>query len=212
FFADPQTRVLYPVELLLIPLDPATAMGLDVALHFLIAMIGMYLFLRSIRVSVMGSLLGALTYPMSSFFYVRLGHPTFIATAAWIPWFFYAFELARRNQWKGTLLLTGTLAMGYLAGFPQVLMFGVGGHAEKDLRIPERKASFMDCLVEVELSRKVSEERIGPVSLVVEIALLRVVAPGFIMILVGVHKDPGTKQDIREEYDDHQDEDAYHKQ
>jgi len=129
FFADPQTRVLYPFELLLVPLDPVTAMGLDVALHFLIAMIGMYLFLRSISVSTMGSLLGALTYPLSSFFYVRLGHPTFIATAAWVPWFFYAFELARKSEWKGTLLLTGALAMGYLAGFPQVFMFGVGGLA-----------------------------------------------------------------------------------
>ncbi len=76
-------------------------MGLDVALHFLIAMIGMYLFLRSIGVSTMGSLLGALTYPLSSFFYVRLGHPTFVATAAWIPWFFYAFEVARRNRMEG---------------------------------------------------------------------------------------------------------------
>ena len=32
------------------------------------------------------------------------------------------------------------------------------------------------------------------------------------MRLVGIQENPGAKQDIREEYDDHQDEDAYHKQ
>ena len=67
FFADPQTRVIYPLSLLLVPLDPARAMGYDVGIHLLIAMIGMYLFLRTIGVNTLGSLLGAFSYPFSLF-------------------------------------------------------------------------------------------------------------------------------------------------
>lgn len=126
FFADPQTRVLYPIELLLTQVDPLKAMGYDVALHIFIAMVGMFLFLRIIKVTRLGAVIGGTSYAFSSFFYVRYGDPTLIASAAWIPFFFYGFELARKHGRLGTLLLTAFFTMGYLAGFPQVLVFGVG--------------------------------------------------------------------------------------
>jgi hypothetical protein len=125
-FADPQTRALYPVELLLTQVDPMRAIGYDVAIHVLLAMTGMFLFLRAIRVTTLGAAIGGCSYAFSSFFYVRYGDPTLIASAAWVPFFFYGFELAKRSQRFGTLLLTVFLAMGCLAGFPQVLIFGVG--------------------------------------------------------------------------------------
>jgi len=125
FFADPQSQVLYPLALLLVPSSPEKALGYDVALHFLLALIGMYLFLRVIDASRAGATLGAFAYGFSSFFATRMGHPTFVASAAWIPFFFYGFELARRSERVGTLLLAAFLVMGYLAGFPQILVFGV---------------------------------------------------------------------------------------
>jgi hypothetical protein len=126
FFADPQSRVAYPIALLLVAVDPVDAMGYDVALHLVIAMVGMYLFLRSIKVNLWGSVLGGFAFGFSSFFYVRLGHPTFIASAALVPFFFYGLEKARRSGPAGTVMLAGFLALGYLAGFPQVFLFGVG--------------------------------------------------------------------------------------
>jgi hypothetical protein len=129
FFADPQTRVLYPIELLLTQVDPLRAMGYDVALHVFIAMVGIFLFLRIIKVTRLGAVIGGTSYAFSSFFYVRYGDPTLIASAAWIPFFFYGFELARKHGRPGTLLLTAFFTMGYLAGFPQVLVFGVGALA-----------------------------------------------------------------------------------
>ena len=126
FFADPQTRVLYPIALLLTFADPLKSMGYDVAIHLFVAMVGMYLFLRVIRVSTLGAMGAAFAYAFSSFFYVRMGHPTFVAAGAWIPFFFYAYEKTRLSEWVGTLLLTISFVMGYLAGFPQVFLFGVG--------------------------------------------------------------------------------------
>lgn len=125
FFADPQSRVLYPVSLLLVPLDPARAMGYDAAIHFLIAMIGMYLFLRTAGGTVMGGLVAGLTFGLSSFFFLRTGHPTFIATASWIPWMFYAYERSTRSALSGGPLLILFLALGYLAGMTQIFMFAV---------------------------------------------------------------------------------------
>jgi len=125
FLADPLTRVFYTIELLLLLVEPAKAMGLDAPIHILLAMLGMYLFLRSAGVSTEGAILGALTYAVSSFFYSRYGHPTPIASAAWIPFFFYGFELAWQSARLGTLGLAIFFAMGYLAGFLQVFLFGV---------------------------------------------------------------------------------------
>jgi hypothetical protein len=126
FFADPQTRVLYPIALLLIPADPLKSMGYDIAIHVFLAMLGMYLFMRQVGVRTLGGVAAAFGYAFSSFYYVRMGHPTFVAAGAWIPFFFYGFECARNRERKGTLLLTLFFAMGYLAGFPQVFLFGVG--------------------------------------------------------------------------------------
>jgi hypothetical protein len=124
FFADPQSRVLYPVSLLLVLCDPLDAMGYDIAIHFFIAMVGMYLFLRIIGATRAGSFTAALLYAFSSFFFLRMGHPTFVASASWIPFLFYAYEKARLSERTGTLLLVVFSVMGYLAGFPQVFLLG----------------------------------------------------------------------------------------
>ncbi len=125
FLADPQATVAYPVTLLLVAADPARALGYDVAIHVFLAMVGMYLFLKALRLQTWGAVLGAASYAFSSFFYVQYGHPNLIASAAWIPFMFYGFEVALRRELLGTLLLTAFFAMGYLAGFPQVFLFGV---------------------------------------------------------------------------------------
>ncbi len=125
FLADPQSRVFYPIEILLTAMDPVRAMAYDAAIHVFLAMLGMYLFLRRVGVGARGSILGACAYAFSSFFYFRYAFPTLVASAAWIPFHFYGFEVAWRSPRKGTLLLTIFFTLGYLAGFPQVFLFGI---------------------------------------------------------------------------------------
>jgi len=125
FFADPQAAVLYPAGLLLLPADPAKAMGYDVALHFFLAALGMFLFLGAIDATGPGRMLGALAYGFSSFFFLRMGHSTFVAAAAWLPYLFFAYERSKRSACSGGLLLALFLCLGYLAGMPQVFLFGV---------------------------------------------------------------------------------------
>jgi hypothetical protein len=125
FFADPQTRAAYPLAWLLMSADPARALGYDIAIHVLLAMVGMYLFLKSLRLATWGAILGACSYAFSSFFYVRYGHQSVLAAGAWVPFFFYGFELAAARGKLGTLALAAFLALGYLSGFPQVFLLGV---------------------------------------------------------------------------------------
>jgi hypothetical protein len=124
FLADPQARAAYPISLLLATFDPARALGYDIAIHLFVALLGMYMFLRIAGSTTLGSMIGAFAYGMSSFFAMRMGHPTFFASASWIPFFFYAFERARLEERSGTVMLTVFLALGYLAGFPQIFLFG----------------------------------------------------------------------------------------
>lgn len=125
FFADPQSRVAYPITLLLLPAGARRAMGYDVAIHIFIALTGMYLFLNSLRLGMRPAVLGAIAYGFSSFFYVRYGHPTLVGSAAWMPFFFLGLETALRRERLGILILTVSMALSYLAGFPQVFLFGV---------------------------------------------------------------------------------------
>jgi hypothetical protein len=125
FFADPQSGVLYPTSFVLLPADAARAMGYDVAIHFLAAMLGMFLFLGAIGANNTGRMLGAFAYGLSSFLFLRMGHPTFVAAAAWVPYFFFAYERSRRSFRSGSLLLAAFLSLGYLAGMPQILILGV---------------------------------------------------------------------------------------
>jgi len=130
-------------------------MGYDAAIHFLIAMVGMYLFLRAAGGTVMGGMVAGLTFGLSSFFFLRTGHPTFIATASWIPWMFYAYERSRRSALSGGPLLILFLALGYLAGMTQIFMFavaalliyaiqdGVEGMLGGDRLSPVRKIGFV---------------------------------------------------------------------
>jgi len=124
FLADPQSRVLYPLSVALAFAAPARAMGYDVVIHFLVAMLGMYLFLRAAGAGAAGRLLGALSYGFSSFMFTRTGHPTFVASAAYVPWFIFALETVRGGWRFGGPFLVLLLALGYLAGFPQVFLFG----------------------------------------------------------------------------------------
>lgn len=130
FFADPQTRVLYPLSLALVLVDPLRSMTYDVAIHIFLAAVGMFLFTRRMGISRVGSVLASFAYSFSSYFYMRIGHATFVAVGAWIPFFFYGFERARQaserlQRIRSTMLLTVFLSLGYFAGFPQVFVFGV---------------------------------------------------------------------------------------
>ncbi len=126
--ADAQIGALYPINLLLYRLLPASlALPYDVLLHLAWAGCGMYALARSWKLSLAGALLAGLVFSFNGFFFTRLMHVTIILTAAWLPWLVFlhaqfAHARAKRHSAAGIwfFLLSLALAMQFLSGFPQI--------------------------------------------------------------------------------------------
>ena len=114
---NPQARLLTPFFLLYLVLPPAFALKWDIALHFLLAVLGMVVLVREQRGPLAAALVGALVFGGSTFFSLHLaeGH-TWILSAAYAPFVlaFYERGLDRR-AWAG------------LAGAFLALMVGEAG-------------------------------------------------------------------------------------
>ena len=152
--ADTQIGALYPINLLLYRLLPASlALPYGMLLHLAWAGCGMYALARSWKIGVAGALLAGLVFSFNGFFFTRLMHVTIILTAAWLPWLIFLhnrFARARMTPLPDVIspkqiqaqaekksaagiwffLLSLALAMQFLSGFPQIaflntLAFGV---------------------------------------------------------------------------------------
>ncbi len=84
--AQPESRVLTPFFLLYLVLPTGVAMQWDIALHFLVAVLGMVLLLRQEQVPWTAALVGALVFGGSTFMVLHLaeGH-TWILSVAYAP-------------------------------------------------------------------------------------------------------------------------------
>jgi hypothetical protein len=125
---DPYNGVYYPPNVIYYVLGAARGLGYAVALHAVLAALGLYAFLRQRRLGVLAALVGALAYALSSFMVVRVRHVIFIQMAAWIPWILWAFDRWLETRRPRVLLLlavfgalsllAGGLSLEVLAGLP----------------------------------------------------------------------------------------------
>jgi hypothetical protein len=139
FQADPQSQVLYPpvIGTMLVgralgwPTYPLRALEWEVMAHVLLAALGMYAFLRAMRLHRAAALLGALAYAFSGFMtgYAML-QTAILETAAWLPLILLALRRLAfapphdRVGWvRSTALLAVSVTLAYTAGHPQTLLF-----------------------------------------------------------------------------------------
>jgi hypothetical protein len=134
FLANMQSAVLYPIDLLLLPFPVARAFGLSLWIHTALAGIFAYLFVRDFRVSMAGSIFGALAFMFGGFFMIHIfaGNLLTAYAAAWIPLMLLlgkrAGEWARRRgrlREALPLLVWGgpVAALQILAGHPQMTFY-----------------------------------------------------------------------------------------
>jgi hypothetical protein len=93
--ASLQGALLFPINLLLLPLDPFYAAGPAAFLKLLLAGWFTMLYLRLLGASNSGAFLSGLVFSLSGFMIVWLGHPH-VNSAMWLPLLLYWIERAFR--------------------------------------------------------------------------------------------------------------------
>jgi hypothetical protein len=122
--ADIEAGVLYPVSLVGSLLSGGElsyrAVEIEDALHYVVAGLGMFLFLGRTGLGWAAAMVGALTLMFSGFFWAHAAHVTIVQSASWAPWLLLgvAHLLARPTGRvaAGTGLV---LALAILGGHPQ---------------------------------------------------------------------------------------------
>jgi hypothetical protein len=129
FFADIQSAVLYPLNLLLVPFSGKQGLSpvvfeYQIVAHILLAGIFTYALVRDFDRSRTASLLAALVYMFGGFTTTHIFHVTMIHA---LPWFSCALLLLRRSLMRSSILYalgTGiSLCCIAFAGHPQLYVY-----------------------------------------------------------------------------------------
>jgi hypothetical protein len=118
--------VLYPTALLRLVIPAHTAMNLAFALHYVLAGFFTYLFLRRLRASWMGAVVGGLAYQLSGIIvsYAHPGHDGKLFVSTLLPLALLALVAAlRERRWWGHPVLSLAVALCLLSPHVQTTYF-----------------------------------------------------------------------------------------
>lgn len=158
-FATLQPGVLYPINALLLILPFDLAFNWTIIIHFPLAAIFTYMFLRELNASVAGAVAGALTFMLGGYLFSVHNVVSTLFSAVWAPLILFLFLRAlRRSSFPyaalagvflvvmflggGIETLYGTFIMlGFLCVFPSVFEFN--GTAQSKAFFVKRLSLFM---------------------------------------------------------------------
>lgn len=119
FLASYQTGLLSPFVLLSVVLPPPDALLAHAIVRLLIGGIGMFLFLRGLRLAAPAVWFGALTFLFNPFAIVWLEHPP-SAVSCWLPWLLWSVDRHRQDGGlRPVAELAALTALTLLAGHPE---------------------------------------------------------------------------------------------
>ncbi|NNE07481.1 MAG: YfhO family protein [Gemmatimonadetes bacterium] len=121
--ADFQSGVYHPLNLILYRFDALRATGIFLYVHLLAGALGLFLFLRALGVGPWGGALGAIAFGFNAYFATYIGHPVHITTGCWLP--FLLLAVRRAVHGRGWLALPLVVAMLFLGGFPQTILYSL---------------------------------------------------------------------------------------
>ncbi len=123
FLADIQTAVFYPINWLLVGLEPIRQFPPFLSVHFIIGGLGLFFLLRVLGVAGIPAAGAALAFACNEYFFKKIGLPTFLATAAWAPWAIAcAYRVARAPTADRIAAAALVWAITFLAGQPQTVI------------------------------------------------------------------------------------------
>ena len=126
FVAGMHGDIFYPTAWARLLLPTHVAMNLGFAVHYVLCGLFAYLFLRRIKVSWTGSVLGGIAYQLTGVIasLVNPGHDGKLFVSALFPLALLALIMAlREKKWEGQALLALTVGLAFLAPHPQLLYY-----------------------------------------------------------------------------------------
>src|ERR1700722_18964043 len=118
--------VVFPLKLLFASLPPVAAWTLNRILTWAIAGLGMFAFLRALRLACVPSLLGALSFAFAGAMSAQVSHFGLVAGMSWVPVQLLCVlrlsqprTITSRLAWTG--VLAGTFGLTILAGEPRAI-------------------------------------------------------------------------------------------
>jgi hypothetical protein len=121
-----QAGIFYPGTLPYVFLPGADASDLVALFHLVMAGLGMFVYLRALRLRHLAAMLGAIVFMFSSGFIVWLMWDSVAGAMVWLPWALWAFEVALR---PGRLWVSGlgavAVALTYLGGHLQWSLYAM---------------------------------------------------------------------------------------
>lgn len=128
FIANIQASMFYPLGFLYYIFPPEAAYLYSTMMHCMLGAIFMYLFMRSISISRVGSLLSAIIFMFNGYFISHLyaGHLSFVQCYVWLPliflfWVRFCYHFDLKNAVIAGLLL----GVQILGGFPQICFYTI---------------------------------------------------------------------------------------
>ena len=127
FFANVQTAVLYPPNLLFLLFPTPYAFSASVVFHVLLAGFSMYLFSRRVlETSWIPAVLAGVAFMLGGFLSSQVGHINQLNASAWMPLVLVLFDEALRRRSPGLVLATAAVgAVQFLAGHTQEWYFSM---------------------------------------------------------------------------------------
>lgn len=126
FIANDQSAVFYPLNLLLLGLPDYLIPGWSACLRLFVAMLGMYVLLRTWQKSVVASLIAGVAFALGSFTISLLGHPH-TNVGVWLPWMILAADQAifSSHPWRWVGIGGIVIGVQFLGGHVETSFFAL---------------------------------------------------------------------------------------
>lgn len=124
FFADINNALLYPLNGLYAVLSPFRALTWDIIFNVFIVLTGVYVFGRSLKLSVFGSFVAAMVFGFSGTMVVYTNNAPMMQVAALLPWVIWSANRYLSQPNGRTLgVAAGSVSLQILAGHPQLTFY-----------------------------------------------------------------------------------------
>ncbi|MFH1353218.1 MAG: YfhO family protein [bacterium] len=127
FLANMQSAVFYPPNILFYVLPFAAAYKFYILFHFFLAGFLMYLLMRDFGVSENAAFVSGVVFAFNGYLLARIEFLSVLGTSVWLPAAFLLLRkcLEKNSRFKSVIFLGTVFAVQFLAGHPQVLLYGI---------------------------------------------------------------------------------------